>query len=457
MLGIVSCFLVKYQSFFDQNTAYSLNIRPEMQRGLYHHYDYLQLLHPSCILSGMKPYSVYIHIPFCVHRCAYCDFNTYAGKNHLINEYVNALLLEIKNLRISAEELLKVHTIFFGGGTPSLLAVPFVASILTTLFECFSVAPDIEISFEANPGTLSLSYLKDLYSIGVNRLSIGMQSAHAQELSFLERQHNFDDVIESVLWARKAGFSNLSLDLIFGLPEQSIDGWEKSLNLALDLAPEHFSLYALSIEQGTPMAQWLERGLISTPDNDLAADMYELACGKLLAAGYLQYEISNWAFLESGLQYQNGLPESKLTNECHHNLQYWRNLPYLGFGAGAHGFAGGIRTVNINSPEAYIQSQKKPISLKKFPLTPATIEYFPIDQETEMLETMMMGLRLTREGISRSVFYDRFQQELDDVFGDKVEKLIEWDLLEWVCPDRDILRLTKRGRLLGNRVFAEFT
>jgi oxygen-independent coproporphyrinogen-3 oxidase len=205
------------------------------------------------------------------------------------------------------------------------------------------------------------------------------------------------------------------------------------------------------------MAKWLDRGLISAPDNDLAADMYELAGDKLLAAGYLQYEISNWAFVESGLHSQNSLPNSSLKNASHHNLQYWRNLPYLGIGAGAHGFAGGMRIANINSPEAYIQCLKNPTFLPKFPQTPATIHFQPIDQETEMLETMMMGLRLTREGVSRSVFHERFQQQIDDVFGVQIKKLIGWGLLEWVDPDRDILRLSKRGRLLGNRVFAEFT
>jgi oxygen-independent coproporphyrinogen-3 oxidase len=405
----------------------------------------------------MKSFSVYIHIPFCIHRCAYCDFNTYAGKTHLINDYVDAIQLEIKKLRIPAEEMLKVQTVYFGGGTPSLLDVSFIASILNTVFESFSISTEIEISLEANPGTLSFSYLKDLCSVGVNRLSIGMQSSHAQELFFLERQHNFEDVIESVFWARKAGFNNLSLDLIFGLPEQSLETWSESLNRALDLAPEHFSLYALSIEHGTPMAQWLERGLITAPDNDLAAEMYELACDKLFSAGYLQYEISNWALLESGSQFQNFLPGTRLKNASQHNLQYWRNLPYLGFGAGAHGFAGGMRTANINSPEGYIHSLKNSIYLPNFPQTPATADYHPIDQETEMLETMMMGLRLTQEGVTRSGFRERFQQQLDDAFGEKIDKLIGWGLLEWVGTDRDILRLTKRGRLLGNRVFAEFT
>ena len=404
----------------------------------------------------MEPNSVYIHIPFCLHRCAYCDFNTYAGKGNLIPEYVDALQLEIKNLRTVAGESLHVHTIYFGGGTPSLLPAYSIAKILHTLDVCFDFAPDIEISLEANPGTLSLTYLQDLFSAGINRLSLGMQSSHSRELIFLERQHNIGDVIESVEWTRQAGFENLSLDLIFGLPEQTIETWHESLRRALELAPEHFSLYALTIEQGTPMNRWLERGLIALPNADLAADMYELACDRLFEAGYLQYEISNWAKTNFDMQIINFSPQSILNNASQHNLQYWRNLPYFGFGAGAHGFAGGVRISNVITPEDYIQRLAKPTSLPSFPCTPATISDQLINQEIEMMETMMMGLRLTSEGISRTAFQTRFHQKVDDVFGIQIEKLIGWGLLEWVEPDIDTLRLTNRGRLMGNRVFGEF-
>jgi oxygen-independent coproporphyrinogen-3 oxidase len=285
-----------------------------------------------------------------------------------------------------------------------------------------------------------------------------MQSSHSLELTFLERQHSFDDVIESATWIRKAGIKNLSLDLIFGLPGQSVETWDESLTRALDIAPEHFSLYALTIEQGTPLNHWLESGLIPHPDPDLAADMYELACERLVEAGFLQYEISNWAKAKSASQKKNISSQftSTLMNASQHNLQYWRNLPYLGFGAGAHGYVSNLRLSNVISPEVYIQLLKQQKCLPVFPRTPVTFSVQPINKNIEMKETMMMGLRLTMEGISQIEFQARFHQNLDDVFGAQIEKLIGWGLLEWVVPDKDRLRLTKRGRLLGNRVFVEF-
>ena len=426
----------------------------------------------------MVAYAVYIHIPFCRHRCAYCDFNTYAGLDNLIPDYVDALQGEIQGLTESASERFPVHSVYFGGGTPSLLPAFSIAKILHTLNASFDLASNAEISLEANPGTLSSSYLQDLHSAGINRLSLGMQSAHPRELAFLERQHRFDDVLESVKWARQAGFDNLSLDLIFGLPEQPIEIWEESLTQALNLTPEHFSLYALTLEQGTPMQNWVARGLIPEPDPDLAAEMYELACEKLAAVGYVQYEISNWALtraeggrmkddLHSAPRTPHIIPvpfgDSALDWACRHNLQYWRNQPYLGFGAGAHGFAGGFRTANVLAPAAYIKRLSPTSNYhiaqlpnQLFPRTPATISVQPIDRKTEMGETMMMGLRLTREGVSRSAFQDRFDQDICNVFAPQIDSLINWELLEWTGSDNDILRLTPRGHLLGNRVFCEF-
>ena len=277
----------------------------------------------------MQPHSIYLHIPFCQHRCSYCDFNTYAGLENLISAYAQALQHEIKYVAATLDAKLPVHTIFFGGGTPSLLPAEYLANILKTLRTSFNVFPDAEISLEANPGTLSAAYLTELRNLGINRLSLGMQSAHPDELKFLERIHDYMDVVDAVTWARQAGFDNLSLDLIFGLPEQQTQTWVDSLQRALALAPEHFSLYALTLEHGTPLGSWAARGLIPEPDPDRAADMYELATEMLAQAGYAQYEISNWA---------------RENHECRHNVQYWRNQPYLGLGAGAHGFVNGMRT-----------------------------------------------------------------------------------------------------------------
>lgn len=404
----------------------------------------------------METHAVYIHIPFCRHRCAYCDFTTYAGLDSLIPEYVDAVQREIRSLTESSGKWFPVCSVFFGGGTPSLLPASSIAKIIHTLDSCFNLSPKAEISLEANPGTLSFSYLSDLKSAGINRLSLGMQSAHPLELAFLERQHHFDDVLESVKWARRARFDNLSLDLIFGLPEQAIDIWDESLTQALNFSPEHFSLYALTLEQGTPMHQWAARGLISEPDSDLAAEMYELACEKLSGTGYIQYEISNWARGNDDLGMRNPDLLFNLHWACRHNLQYWRNLPYFGFGAGAHGFVGGFRTSNTRSPLTYIQHLSQSSHESIFPRTSATTGFQPINRQTEMSETLMMGLRLTLEGVSRSEFKARFNLDFCDEFASQIEKLIALDLLEFLGPDKDRLRLTPRGRLLGNQVFLEF-
>jgi oxygen-independent coproporphyrinogen-3 oxidase len=400
----------------------------------------------------MVPYSVYLHIPFCKHRCGYCDFNTYAGLETLISDYVHALCREIEMVAAAADSRLPVHTLFFGGGTPSLLPPAELQKIFAALERCFDLLPDAEVSLEANPGTISLSYLKDLGALGVNRLSLGVQSANTEELRLLERQHGYTDVIQAVTWARQAGFHNLNLDLIFGLPHQGMKTWQKSLELAVNLQPEHFSLYALTLEHGTPLAHWADRGLVAEPDPDLAAEMYEWASMRLAEAGYVQYEISNWATRsEAGIA--NGWDDEILA--CRHNLQYWRNRPYLGLGAGAHGYAGGVRTANVLAPAAYIQRCIDG-KVQPFPRTPATQNAQLVDRAAEVSETMMMGLRLIQEGVPAQIFCMRFGQRLDEVFGIEIDDLVQAGLLEWFGERGDNLRLTERGRLLGNQVFIRF-
>lgn len=398
-----------------------------------------------CYTEIVKSHSLYLHIPFCHHRCGYCDFNTYAGLENLIPAYAEAICREAELLAWSTKSRLPVHTLFFGGGTPSLLPAAGLERILQTLKDCFDLKPGLEITLEANPGTVSRNYLYELRHLGINRLSLGMQSAHPGELSLLERGHDYDDVVNAVAWARQAGFENLNLDLIFGLPYQAIETWQQNLTLALNLSPEHLSLYALTLEQGTPMENWVSRGLLSEPDPDLAADMYEWASNRLAQAGYQQYEISNWTCLDS----------SGRSLACQHNLQYWRNLPYLGLGAGAHGYAEGVRTANVLSPASYIKRCKNG-QAGEFPRTPATAHVLPIGPDTEMRETMMMGLRLTREGVSRSAFERRFERSMQEVFGQEIDQLREMRLLEWGEDGGDIVRLTDRGRLLGNQVFMRF-
>lgn len=394
----------------------------------------------------MKPlHSLYLHIPFCRHRCAYCDFNTYAGQEASIPAYVDALCRELEFTAKNAPEKLALHTIFFGGGTPSLLSPRQFASILKTISYHFELA-NPEITIEANPGTVSLDDLRDLRSVGINRISFGVQSANPAELRMLERAHSYFDVINAVTWARKAGFENLNLDLIYGLPLQSLDDWSATVKLILGLAPEHLSLYALTLEHGTPFGRWSSRGLMPFPDPDLAADMYEWAGETLEAAGYTQYEISNWA---------------KQERECRHNLQYWRGLSYLAVGAGAHGYVNGYRYSNVLRIKTYIErlstDNGSPPDGDRlsavFPLTPATVNHHRQTLQDDMGEFMMTGLRLTREGISAETFRARFGRELADVFGNEIEDLVRLGLLAWQA---ERLCLTRRGRLLGNQAFGRF-
>ncbi len=393
--------------------------------------------------------SLYIHIPFCVHRCGYCDFNTYAGLQGLIPKYAQSISTEISYLANSLPGQVSLSTVYFGGGTPSLLQPQAVKLILSTIKDSFSISPLPEITFEANPGTVSQAYFQELRDLGVNRLSLGMQSAHSHELALLERQHSFDDVVNAVTWAQQAGLSNINLDLIYGLPGQSLGDWQASLEAALSFQPEHLSLYALALEQGTPLQHKVASRNLPEPDPDLAADMYEYASNKLSLVGFTQYEISNWARAGQGGELY----------ACQHNLQYWRTLPYLGIGAGAHGFVDHYRTVNVLAPRSYINrldEMKFSAKAHKFPRTPATTQMHYIDPQTEIGEMMMMGLRLVQEGVSKHDFYARYQVYLQDKFDAQIRRLISLDLLEWSGPGLDRLRLTRRGYLLGNHVFREF-
>ncbi|MCC6500117.1 MAG: radical SAM family heme chaperone HemW [Anaerolineales bacterium] len=436
-------------------------------------------------------YSLYLHIPFCAHRCAYCDFNTYAGQESLIPAYADALVEEInyvgRRLRDYETKRLSDHstigTIFFGGGTPSLLSPSQFDSILGSLRANFTLTEDAEITIEANPGTVTFANLQNLRSLEINRISFGVQSANTEELRMLERTHSFFDVIEAVTSARKAGFDNLNLDLIYGLPEQSLQTWQTTVKRILDLHPEHISAYALTLEHGTPFGRWAKRGLLPLPNPDLAAEMYEWASETLEANGYEQYEISNWAKNkdENGRMKDEFLqnPSSSFIFDnssfaCRHNLQYWRALPYLAFGAGAHGYAHGYRYSNVLRIKTYIeritnyQLPNSPIrraehveaSNLQFPLSPVTVNHHKQTLQDDMSEFMINGLRLTREGISIDEFEQRFGKKLQDVFGKKIDELLKLGLLESKTSEflknSEVLRLTPRARLLGNQAFMRF-
>ena len=389
--------------------------------------------------------SLYIHIPFCRHRCAYCDFNTYAGQEDLIPAYVQALQREITQVAGRLSSLVEVGTIFFGGGTPTNIPAEGLENILDTCRRVFRLSEDCEISVEANPGTVSREGLRKLREAGFNRISLGMQSASINELRLLEREHSPVTVIEAVEAARLAGFDNINLDLIFGIPGQTMDTWQQSLNFALSLKPEHLSLYALTIEHGTPFKKWIDRGLVNAPDDDLAADQYEYACQVVDSIGYDHYEISNWAIKRKG---------RSLT--CRHNLQYWRYLPYIGLGAGAHGFLQGYRTVNVRGIKAYVERMIS-APVMPYPASSAAEQVNELDIWTQMQEKMMVGLRLLKEGVETNGFVQQFGIEIEEVFGSLISRLIRQGLLEWAETDeKRCVRLSRGGWLLGNRVFREF-
>ena len=390
-------------------------------------------------------FSVYIHIPFCQHRCHYCDFVTTTGKESLIPRYVDALCREI---RIANNLMGKVvvHSIYFGGGTPSLIPSTAYEQILKTLDDQFELTPDCEISLEANPGTITEVYLNDLFSLGINRLSLGVQSTDSFDLVRLDRIHTLDDVLDGVYHARRAGFTNLNLDLIYGLPWQSLVSWKHSLSRAVSLQPEHFSLYSLIIEPGTALDAWYKKGLIAQQDQDLEADMYEFAMNMLNEAGYRQYEISNWAKTSSGRDLRS-----------RHNLQYWLNQPYFGFGAAAHGYVGNKRTANTPLIEDYIHRiTDRNTNDQDSGHFPAAISLSEVDKATQMKDFMMLGLRLVEDGVSQIDFMDRYGRELETEFQVEITQLLKQGLIEWVTDSRERLRLTKRGVFLANQVFMQF-
>jgi oxygen-independent coproporphyrinogen-3 oxidase len=398
-------------------------------------------------------YSIYIHIPFCKHRCAYCDFNTYAGQEDSIPAYVDALIQEINYVGLRAERM-SIHTVFFGGGTPSLLSAPQFDSIMDALNAAFAFAADAEVTIEANPGTVSPEKLTAIRKAGINRISFGVQSTNTEELRMLEREHDFFTVIEAVSTARKAGFDNLNLDLIYGLPEQTLQTWQTTLQRIVELHPEHISAYALTLEHGTPFGRWSAKGLLPLPNPDLAADMYEYAEEFLEGQGYVHYEISNWAMDRGQLTVDHVAPSLA----CKHNMQYWRSLPYLAFGAGAHGYADGYRYSNALRIKTYIDRLTNvSTSDMDFPLSPAVVNQHKQTLKDDMSEYMLNNLRLVHAGVAESDFGLRFGSALLEVYPNEINELIHSGLLEKKTSENsDVFRLTKRGRLLGNQVFLRF-
>jgi oxygen-independent coproporphyrinogen-3 oxidase len=390
---------------------------------------------------------IYLHIPFCRARCSYCDFNTYVGLDDLFESYVRALEQEIMRqgdevtrrqgddatqitLSPAQRHLVTPSTVFFGGGTPSLLTSQQIGDLIRACRETFDMPVQFEATAECNPGTVTLDYLHALRALGINRLSFGAQSANAEELKLLGREHDWSSVVSAVRSTRDAGFDNVNFDLIFGLPYQSLESWRSTVKEALTLDPDHISLYALTIEQGTPMYDWTRRGEVPFPDPDLAADMYDHAEQAMGAAGYDHYEISNWC---------------KPDRVCQHNLIYWRNEPYYGLGAGAHGSTITRRHWNVRRPADYIARIERNETVE--------VNGEDIDDATSRGETMMLGLRLLNEGVTHDRFAQRYGAPMTQFYARELDEGVAKGLIE-ITAER--VKLTERGRFVSNQVMKLF-
>ena len=376
-----------------------------------------------------QPLGLYIHIPYCIHKCGYCDFNSHPIKQDEMNHYIDALVAEMKHYAKTYSNTNIIRTIFLGGGTPTTLTVYQLERILKECVSEFTVASDAEITIEANPATIDIEQLKSIRQTGYNRISIGVQSFDKAELKLLDRAHGPEEIHSTVDRARKAGFDNLSLDLMFAIPNQSLSSWESNLNKALEKNPEHLSTYNLTIEQGTAFSKLQSNGKLIMPDDDHQLELYKRTIERLTKKGFHHYEISNFA---------------RRGKECKHNITYWENKNTLGLGAGASSYMNGTRFKNINLPAHYIRQVKD----KKI----AVEHSETLEPRQAMGETIMLGLRLL-QGISIHQFEKRFQISFTSLFRNIISSLKEKEL---VVIEKDYLRLSKKGLFIADSVILEF-
>lgn len=392
------------------------------------------------------PFSAYLHVPFCRVRCGYCDFNTYTStelQGARQDQYADTLIQEIALAgEVLAERgpLRPLDTVFFGGGTPTLLPAGDLARMLQAAVSAFGIRDGAEVTVEANPDTVTPEVVQTLVDAGVNRLSIGMQSSVPHVLAALDRTHRPENVATAVAAARDAGL-DVSVDLIYGAPGESLIDWEQSLDTALALEPDHISAYALIIEEGTKLARQIRRGEVPAPDDDLQADMYELADAKLSAAGFEWYEVSNFARVALGDPAVRGRASGAQAHQSRHNLAYWRGSDWWGFGPGAHSHVAGLRWWNVKHPAAYAQR----LSLGE---SPAAGRERP-DAVAHTLERVLLQSRLA-EGLAID--------EIAESHRPRVAELISDGLIDPASALRDRrVRLTLRGRLLADAVVRALT
>lgn len=387
----------------------------------------------------MKNIGVYVHIPFCKQKCYYCDFISYANKENIIEKYVNTVIKEIKDVANSnkqdyenkKDDLLNINTIYIGGGTPSFIDSKYIVKILETLKEEFEISKDIEITLEVNPGTVNEEKLKDYISIGVTRLSIGLQSTNNNLLKEIGRIHTYEDFLNTYKLARKVGFKNINADLIIGLPNQTINDVEMSVSKLVELELEHISVYSLILEEGTKLEELIRSGKLELPEDEGERRMYWRVKEILEKNEYIHYEISNFA---------------KKGYESKHNLDCWYQKEYIGFGVAAHSYTNGIRYSNIENMEDYIKNYETGEVTENF------VFHEKQTHNMKVKEYMMLGLRKLK-GISIQEFKEKFAANPIYAFKNELEKLVNENLLE---IDGDYIKLTKKGLDLANLVWEEF-
>lgn len=374
-----------------------------------------------------KELSLYLHIPFCVRKCIYCDFLSFSSDERMREQYVNAICKEINHYQIFGKEY-QIKTIFVGGGTPSLLSERQIEKIFDELDKAFDLSKIEEVTIEANPGTLTREKLSCYKKIGINRLSIGLQSTRDEELAMLGRIHTYEQFLQGYEEARRQGFKNINIDLMMGLPNQTRDSYLKGVEKIMTLSPEHISSYSLIVEEETPLYK-REDLLDLLPDEDCEREMYDLTGKKLEESGYFRYEISNYA---------------KQNFECRHNIVYWSQKEYLGIGLGASSYFCGARFKNEENFSSYIKMPYIPMEKRE--------QYSVLEEKDKMEEFMYLGLRMV-EGVKKSSFTRLFHKNIEEVYGNVIKKYKDLQLLE---AEGDFIRFTKRGLDVSNQVLWEF-
>lgn len=387
----------------------------------------------------MREIGIYVHIPFCKQKCYYCDFKSYANKEELIEKYIKWLKYEIKEVgegnkldyENDLDELVTVKTIYIGGGTPSYLDSKYIKEIIEEIRENFKLADKVEITIEVNPGTVNKTKLLDYINSGINRISIGLQSKDNELLKRIGRIHKYEDFLQTYNMAREVGFKNINVDLMLALPGQTIAKLEKGLKQVIDLQPEHISLYSLIIEDGTKIEKMLKNNEITLPDENIERKMYWETKKVLEEAGYIHYEISNFA---------------KEGYKSEHNWNCWSQKEYMGFGVAAHSYTNDVRFSNIDSIEEYIENYEQGNVTDNF------VFHEKQTQSSKMKEYMMLGLRKI-EGISIQEFKNKFVGNPLYIYRKELQKLVEEELIE---IELDKIKLTKKGLDFANIVWEEF-